>query len=143
MRNTSAAATAEALMRSRYSAYVLGYIDYLATSLHPQHRADLDLSATRRWAKQAQWVGLDVISCSAGGENDESGEVEFIATFKEKDLLKTHHERALFKRSEGVWYYVDGELAKQQTNIKSTIKVGRNQACPCGSGKKFKKCCGA
>ncbi len=137
------APTAEALMRSRYSAYAVGYSDYLAASLHPEQRDDLDLAATRRWAQQAQWLDLQLLGCQAGGVDDVVGEVEFIATFKAHGVIKTHHEKAVFHRYEGVWYYVEGALMKPSTAIHAVPKVGRNAGCPCGSGKKFKKCCGA
>ena len=135
------AATAESLMRSRYSAYVTGKIEYLATSLHPEHREDFDLAATRRWSRGAQWKSLQVVS-SRGGEQDAEGGVEFIVTYKEKGLTKPHHERANFRREEGVWYYVDGDIVKSATSVHKQPKVGRNDPCPCGSGRKFKKCCG-
>ncbi len=136
------ALTTVALMRSRYSAYVVGQIDYLATSLHPQYRQDLDLVATRRWSASTRWMGLEVVDTQGGGESDEEGMVEFIATYKEKDLIKPHRERANFRRYEGIWYYVDGEIVKPVTSVHTQRKTGRNDPCPCGSGKKFKKCCG-
>lgn len=129
-------------MRSRYSAYVTGRIDYLATSLHPEHRQDLDLAATRRWSKQAQWLGLRVLSVNGGGESDQSGEVEFVATYKENGVTKPHRELAVFRRAKGTWYYVDGTIVKPSTMEQVAGKVGRNEPCPCGSGRKFKKCCG-
>jgi len=135
------AATAEALMRSRYSAYVVGQLDYLFDSLHPDHRNDMDMAATRRWAEGATWLNLQVVDREAGGEDDERGVVEFIATFKEKGVIKPHRERANFQRQDGVWYYVDGEIVKAATEVHGA-KVGRNEPCPCGSGKKYKKCCG-
>ena len=135
------AATAEALMRSRYSAYVVGQLHYLVDSLHPEHRNDLDFAATRRWAQGATWLNLQVVDREAGGEKDDAGIVEFIATYKEKGVIKPHRERANFQRQDGVWYYVDGEIVKAATEVHGA-KVGRNEPCPCGSGKKYKKCCG-
>ncbi len=135
------APTAVALMRSRYSAYVVGRIEYLATSLHPQYRQDLDLAATRRWSVNTQWMGLEVVDTQGGGESDEEGMVEFIATYKEKGLIKPHRERASFRRHEGIWCYIEGEVIKPGTSVHDQGKVGRNDPCPCGSGKKFKKCC--
>ena len=135
-------ATAVALMRARYSAYATGKVKFLATSLHPEHRRDLDLAATRRWSRKARWLMLEVVSTRGGGEQDEEGEVEFIATYKDKGLVKPHHERANFLREDGAWYYVDGDLVRPSTSVHQQPKVGRNDPCPCGSGKKFKKCCG-
>jgi SEC-C motif-containing protein len=137
-----AASTAEALMRSRYSAYVSGQIDYLRSSLHPDHRHDMDLAATRRWAQEARWMGLQIVSIEEGDPDAEQGVVEFVATYKEKGLIRPHHERANFRRHEGRWYYVDGELVPVATEMHQRSKVGRNDPCPCGSGKKYKRCCG-
>ena len=135
--------TAEALMRSRYSAYAEHAIDYLGDTLHPDHRGDWDRDATRRWSDTAEWLGLEIVATEAGETGDEQGWVEFIATFKERGEFKRHQERSRFQRHAGSWYYVDGEVPKPQTQRHVAPKVGRNDPCPCGSGKKFKKCCGA
>ncbi len=137
------APTAEALMRSRYSAYVECNIDYLGETLHPNHRSDWDREATRRWAEDAEWQGLEILATDAGGPGDEDGWVEFAASFVEEGKPRRHHERSRFQRQGGRWYYVDGELPKPQTQRRATARVGRNDPCPCGSGKKYKKCCGA
>ncbi len=136
------APTAEALMRSRYSAYVVEAIDYLGETLHPEHRSDWDRAATARWAAASQWLGLEVVATEAGGPDEETGMVEFIARFTENGQPRRHHERSRFERVDGRWYYVDGEIPKPQTQRKEGPRVGRNDPCPCGSGKKFKKCCG-
>ncbi len=133
------AGSAVALMRSRYSAYARGEIAYLTDSLHPEHRDDHDPAATRRWAEQSDWIGLEVV---AADEQGEEGRVEFIATYREKGVIQTHHEIGVFKRLQGRWYYVDGELVPPSTRQYQAPKPGRNEPCPCGSGKKYKKCCG-
>ncbi len=137
------AATAEALMRARYSAYIEGKISFLGESLHPGSRHDWDEAATRKWATQSQWLGLEVRSTENGLEDDDEGMVEFVATYKEDGLLKQHHERSLFRKENGRWYYVDGKLPAPETVKREAPKIGRNDPCPCGSGKKHKKCCGA
>ena len=139
----SQATTAEALMRSRYSAYVEGAIDYLGDTLHPNHRADWDREATRRWSEGAEWHGLDIVDVEAGQPEDREGVVEFIASFTEDGHSRRHHERSRFARQGGRWYYVDGDVPKPKTQRHDTPRVGRNDPCVCGSGKKFKKCCGA
>ena len=68
--------------------------------------------------------------------------MEFTATYKERGLVKPHHEISRFSRVDGQWYYVDGELVKPATEQRQRPKVGRNEPCPCGSGRKYKKCCG-
>jgi SEC-C motif-containing protein len=138
----SAASSAEALMRSRYSAYVVRAIDYLGDTLHPAHRGDWDRDATRRWAETADWISLEIVDTEAGRGGDEEGWVEFVATFSENGRVQRHHERSRFLRAQGRWYYVDGETPKPKTQRLDTPRVGRNDPCPCGSGKKFKKCCG-
>lgn len=135
--------TAEALMRSRYSAYVEQAIDYLGETLHPGYRQDWDRDATRRWAREAQWLGLEIVDTEAGGASDDAGIVEFIARFDEAGKPHAHHERSRFARVDGRWYYVEGEVPKPQTRRHAGPRVGRNDPCLCGSGKKFKKCCGA
>jgi SEC-C motif-containing protein len=142
LRGEQPAPTAEALMRARYSAFVNVDVDFLSQSLHPDHREDHDANATRRWAESADWRGLEIVATAAGGDGDDEGEVEFIASYKEKGILQRYHERSRFRRHDGRWYFVDGELVLPRTEVHKTPKVGRNDSCPCGSGKKFKKCCG-
>ena len=142
VRGEKIAETAEALMRSRYSAYAVGAVDYLGETLHPEHRSDWDRDATARWAEQSTWLGLEILSTEDGGPQDETGMVEFVARFTEKGQPRQHIERSRFQRVDGRWYYVDGETPKPQTLRHEGPRVGRNEPCPCGSGKKYKKCCG-
>lgn len=130
-------------MRSRYSAYVTGAIDYLGDTLHPDYRSDYDAAATRKWAEQSQWCGLEIRSLEQGGEGDEVGTVEFVASYKMDGATHHHHEFSRFSRQRGRWYYEDGKMAPPETLVRSAPRVGRNDPCPCGSGKKYKKCCGA
>ena len=136
------APTAEALMRARYTAYALAEIDFLFSSLHPSSPGDADRSGTERWAKKSKWNSLEIVDTKAGGEDDEEGEVEFIARYTFDGLEQNHHERALFRKHEGRWYFVDGRRVSHQPVVRSGPRVGRNDPCPCGSGKKHKKCCG-
>ncbi|MCU7959149.1 MAG: YchJ family protein [gamma proteobacterium symbiont of Bathyaustriella thionipta] len=136
------AETAEALMRARYSAFEKGAYDFLHNSLHPEHRADHDLDATRRWAQKSTWVKLEVESVEQGAADDDQGTVVFKACFRDKKGVQVHHEAGQFQRYEGAWYYVDGKLVAAATVRHEAGKVGRNDPCPCGSGKKYKKCCG-
>ncbi|VAX08399.1 UPF0225 protein YchJ [hydrothermal vent metagenome] len=136
---TKVADSAEALMRSRYSAYAKGEFVYLSDSLHPDHRNDHDPAATQRWAANSDWIKLVVAEVA---EKDDEGTVEFIATYRDKGIIQAHHEVAQFKCEDGRWYYVDGKLVPPETQRLETPKVGRNEPCTCGSGKKYKKCCG-
>jgi len=135
------APTAEALMRSRYSAFTRGEVAYLQDSLHPDQRDDHDPEATRQWAERSEWLKLEILSKEAGGETDDRGQVEFAATFRHKGATLTHHEVGEFSRLNGRWYYVDGRIVTPGT-VRNAPKVGRNDPCPCGSGRKYKKCCG-
>ncbi len=118
-------------MRSRYSAYVLKNADYLAATWHPSTRpASLDLNGDA-----TPWQRLRIVATEQGRRGDEAGMVEFIAFYEGGEL----HERSRFVREEGQWFYVDGEISPPV----GQVKTGRNDPCPCGSGKKFKKCCGA
>jgi SEC-C motif-containing protein len=137
------AESAEALMRARYTAFVTKQVDFLHQSLHPQHRQDHDIAATRRWADNAQWLGLQVVEAHSEEEGANEATVEFIATYKEGGIVKPHHEISRFSKLDDQWFYVDGRLVIPKTATRDQPKVGRNDPCPCGSGKKYKKCCGA
>lgn len=100
------APTAEALMRSRYAAFVVGDADYLLATWHPSTRpADLDLDDDVTWRR------LDVVATSAGGPLDRTGVVEFVAHFRSTETRErgSLHEVSSFVREDGRWYYVDGE----------------------------------
>lgn len=135
------APTAEALMRSRYTAYVQGNIGYLADTLSPEIRDDFDQAEAGNTASDAKWQGLELRAVTDGGENDESGSIEFIASFRLGGQLRVHHELAEFRREQGLWMCVGGQV-NPKGPPRQFVKVGRNEPCPCGSGKKFKKCCG-
>jgi SEC-C motif-containing protein len=136
------AETAEQLMRSRYSAYVKHEIAYLGSSLHPDHRADFNEKSTRAWAEGAEWRGLEILQTVGGGPEDNEGKVEFIASFAEKGTTREHHELSTFRKEAGTWYLVSGETLPVKQVVRDAPKTGRNDPCPCGSGRKFKKCCG-
>jgi SEC-C motif-containing protein len=143
LKGAAQAETAEALMRARYCAFVVNNPEFLHQSLHPDHRHDHDVNATRRWAENSEWLKLEVVNSLGGGVEDEQGSVEFIATYKEQGMVRPHHEISNFIKQDGRWYFVDGKLVAPQTEVRKQPKVGRNEPCPCGSGKKYKKCCGA
>ena len=128
--------TAEALMRSRYTAYVQRDVKYLVKTWHPSTRP-----ATIDPATIPEWYGLHIVNTEAGGETDSEGVVEFKATFIEKKKLWRLHEVSRFVKEDGQWFYVDGDIKGDSPPVRND-KVGRNAPCPCGSGKKFKKCCG-
>ena len=129
-------------MRSRYTAYTKGEVDYVLKTTSPKPREGLDEKATRVWSEHAEWHGLEIISVQKGGAEDRTGVVEFAANYTEGGKFKRHHERGTFKRVRNKWYYEDGEMVRSKPVVRENPKVGRNDPCPCGSGKKYKKCCG-
>jgi SEC-C motif-containing protein len=132
------APTALALMRSRYTAYATGDVAYLQRTLAPEHRAGFDMADVSAGMKSTQWLGLEILDTVDGGENDSTGIVEFVARFQARGKAQALHERSRFHRdTDGSWVYVDGE-----TEMQPVKKPGRNEPCPCGSGKKFKQCHG-
>ncbi len=137
-----AAPTAEALMRSRYTAFVLGLGDYLYETLADNQRDDFDVAEFNASAAETKWQGLEIRNASAGGETDETGTVEFVATYKSQGQQIQHHELAMFTRENGRWVFADCVMNPKEPQ-RIVQKVGRNAPCPCGSGKKYKKCCGA
>ena len=136
------AQSAEALMRSRYSAYVNGEIDYIYDTLHPSKRESFDRKESKEWSTQSTWVSLEILGTEKGGPEDEIGLVEFIAQFRQNDKLVKHHEVAEFVKQNDRWFFLDGQVPKPMQSIRQGPKIGRNDPCTCGSGKKFKKCCG-
>jgi len=134
--------TPEAVMRARYSAFVKEEIGYLERSYHPSTSGEFDAEAARKWAREAQWLGLEILDTRRGGPDDRVGTVEFVARYRSGDDEIRHHEYATFRRLDGRWLFVDGRVAGGGTYVRNEPKVGRNDPCPCGSGKKHKKCCG-
>ncbi|MEZ5541823.1 MAG: YchJ family protein [Pseudomonadota bacterium] len=135
--------TPEALMRSRYSAYALQIMPYLAATLHPGQRHDYDEAGAARWARESEWDSLEILDAPAVPADGDNGTVEFRATYRRKGEKIVHHERAEFRRLGDTWYFFDGKMVGPGQVRRETPKVGRNDPCPCGSGRKFKKCCGA
>jgi SEC-C motif-containing protein len=134
------AATAEALMRSRYTAYVRGAIDYLVATSAPAMRGSLDRDAMLRWSRDAAWLGLEVRATERGQPGDRDGVVEFTARGVMAGAPFAQHERSRFEQLDGQWYYVDGDIIRAPAQRVAT--AGRNDPCPCGSGLKYKRCHG-
>ncbi|MDY3868682.1 MAG: YchJ family protein [Pyramidobacter sp.] len=135
------AATAEDLMRARYTAYTTGAIDFIMSSHDPETRETVSEDATRKWSQSARWLGLDIRKTVEGGVKDTKGLVEFVAKFEIEGKEVDHHEKAVFRKQKDEWYFVDGQIVTE-TYVRPTPKIGRNDPCPCGSGKKYKFCCG-
>jgi len=133
-------------MRSRYSAHVQGLVDYVVNTYHPSCHAEEQREGIAE-SIESDWRRLEVIS-TADGNNENEGFVTFKAFFKEDGNEYCLEERSRFVRENDLWFYIDGTFPSQEVedprlnqSIQS-LKVGRNDPCICGSGKKFKKCCG-
>lgn len=104
---------AEQLMRSRYSAYVTGALDYLVATTHPKGRGR-DLRAGYQASyEQIRWLGLEVLSSTQGGADDRSGKVTFRANYVQNGRHAVHCECSRFKRHGGRWHYLDGEVSDE------------------------------
>ncbi len=131
LKNHSAANTAEQLMRSRYTAFTLGDNEYLLKSWAQTTRPE----TIQTDETTLQWLGLDVEKCEGGSSDDTVGTVTFTARFLSSGHFCQLHECSRFIREDRYWYYLDGESSSERK------KVARNSLCPCGSGKKYKRCC--
>ncbi len=118
------ASTPLELMRSRYSAFVLGEVGYLIYS--DTHSSEADKEELLAFSKGVEWIGLSIVEAN---ENV----VEFKAYYNIGGKTELLHEKSRFIQVEDKWKYDTGELFHS--------KIERNISCPCGSGKKFKKCC--
>ncbi|GLR09178.1 UPF0225 protein [Mixta theicola] len=118
-------------MRSRYTAYSRHDVDYLLASWHSTHRSPQLRQALSESFSQTVWQGLRIVACEAGTHVNEAY-VTFFARYSENDRSGAVYERSRFVREDQRWYYIDG----------TAPQVGRNDRCPCGSEKKYKKCCG-
>lgn len=126
------AQTPEALMRSRYTAFSIRDAAYLLKTWHSSTRpTSLDLSESL----QEKWVKLEIHHALIH-LSTLHGEVEFTATSIAQKKHFSMTERSRFIKEEGKWRYVDGDCAYHQHPL------SRNSPCPCGSTKKFKRCCG-
>lgn len=130
---------AAAVMRARYSAYALQVITYLETSTHPDKRDEFDSDASRQWSAAAEWLGLDIVQTQTVEPGVEL--VEFIAHYASEGNKQLHHEIARFEKQDAHWYFYEGELVAPEPYRRAEPRIGRNDPCPCGSGRKFKKCC--
>lgn len=131
------APTPETLMRSRYSAYVLGLGDYLLSTWAPETRPSSPAAQFQEDARHTRWLGLQIIDAPLPGGDE--GQVEFRARYvaADEDSLATVcflQERSQFVKIDGGWCYVNGDVKE------GVEKYSRNDPCPCGSGIKLKKC---
>lgn len=139
------AETAERLMRSRYSAFALVKSEYIVKTTVPAQQALLDINAIESWAKETDWAGLEIVEHTPK-LGKRHAQVEFKAYFNAKDnagdltvKVQAHHELSTFVKvkdkanKDTRWYFLDPTVA---------MTVSQKQPCICGSGEKFKRCCG-
>lgn len=134
--------SAERLMRSRYSAFVLVIPEYIVKTTHPAQQALLDIHSIESWAKETDWAGLEIIT-HMPKLGKRHAQVEFKAYFNisdnKHDGLQAHHELSAFVKvtdkanNDARWYFLDPTVS---------MTVTQKQPCICGSGEKFKRCCG-
>lgn len=104
----SAAETAGQLMRSRYSAYAIGNIDYILSSHHVSTRPNKDRKRILAWTKSVNWLNLEVLATQKGQANDQTGVVEFKAFYQENGNLECLHEKSSFVKENKQWFYKSG-----------------------------------
>ena len=140
------AETAERLMRSRYSAFVLVKPEYIVKTTLPAQQTLLDVTAIESWAKGTDWAGLEIVAHTPK-LGKRHAQVEFKAYFKSPEetmgglaeKIQAHHELSTFVKvqdntnQDACWYFLDPTVA---------MTVSQKQPCICGSGEKFKRCCG-
>lgn len=116
------------LMRSRYSAYWLGDVNYLQATTHDHTWTDEELKFIQDWADNSTWQHLEIVDSS-------EDMVEFKAYYIFEGKQHLHHEKSTFLKVNDMWKYVDGEIYEDKVNLL------RNSACICGAGQKYKRCC--
>ena len=142
IQGTRESETAEELMRARYSAFVTHAIDFIVASTHSRTRKEIDLSFIREWSETSTWRGLEILETKQVNQN--KAVVSFEARFTtQAGEDQRHREKSVFERENGEWKFVTGDELKNPTVRYEIPPPGRNDPCPCGSGKKFKKCHGS
>lgn len=133
------APTPEALMRSRYSAFATGNIGHVERTQTSEINSDFNRAEAEQTAAEVTWLGLEINSATQSGN---TGMVDFFIRFRRDEQVLTQHEISSFRREQGRWLYASGIVNPQSAPAKAD-KHGRNDPCPCGSKKKYKKCCGS
>ncbi|MCM2323466.1 MAG: YchJ family metal-binding protein [Oligoflexia bacterium] len=136
------APTAEALLRSRYTAFTRGDVDYILGTHHSRTRGEIKRDEIEDWSRNSKWLGLEIVQQDPG-ETADQATIIFCARYETEGKPQEHWERSLFEKEAGEWRFVDAQGLQQGPYRRAEPKVGRNDPCPCGSGKKFKKCCSA
>ena len=104
------ATTAEALMRSRYTAFALGSVDYLIATTAAENRQPEDAPIIAEQMRMTTWTGVKIIRSHNGGREDTIGTVEFTAYFDSEGQSAALQERSHFRQENSRWYYIDGDV---------------------------------
>ncbi len=126
------AETPEQLMRSRFTAYAQKNARYIYQTYASEKQAENPVKEIKEFATSCRFISLSVIDTNNDGDR---GVVEFKANYFYQNLYCELHERSQFIKEQDQWRYLDGIIFPV-----ADIKVGRNDDCPCGSNKKYKKC---
>lgn len=139
-------------MRSRYTAFTQKNWEYLVLTSHPEEKKEMARLGPDLIEEGVVWKRLEIVDTRAGGQEDSEGQVDFVAYYTKEGAEQTLRESSRFYKVNGRWVYSrkDSTLPpvpsspqkKPKTFVRDEAKVGRNDPCPCGSGKKYKKCCG-
>ena len=132
------APTAEALMRSRYTAFAKRTLDHVERTHAPEVRDDFNRAEAERLAEECEWQSLEIRRTT---ETADTAEIEFVVRFRREQQDITKATLSRFRRDNGQWLYVSSDFNPHIPQQRVT-KVGRNAPCSCNSGKKAKKCCG-
>ena len=135
----SKADSAERLMRSRYSAFVLVKPDYIVKTTVPAQQELLDTQSIASWATETDWAGLEIVKHTPK-LGKRHAQVKFKAFYSTENEQQAHHELSTFvniteksaSQKNERWYFLDPTVA---------MSVSQKQPCICGSGEKFKRCC--
>ncbi|WP_069859854.1 YchJ family protein [Desulfoplanes formicivorans] len=142
LEGTSRPQTAEALMRSRFTAFATGRYAYLQQTVIPSLYDKFIPDDLARSTRHVRWTRLEIEGREAGTANDIQGTVIFSARYEHNNRQHIVRERSRFEKREGAWLYAGGHLLAENQVVGTGRSIGRNTPCPCGSGKKYKKCCG-
>lgn len=136
------ALTAQDLLRARYTAFTRGDVDFILESHHSKTKAEVKRDEIEDWSKNSVWLGLKIVQIDGGRAEDEQGTIIFNAQYEVEGKAEDHWEKSYFEKENGHWRFLDAQGIQTGTYKRPEPKTGRNDPCNCGSGKKFKKCCG-
>lgn len=137
IQGTAIAATAETLMRSRYTAFVIRKLDHVERTHAPEVYHDFNRAEAERLAEECEWRGLEIRKSHEVGD---TAEIEYVLKFRRKQQNIAKVALSRFRRDNGQWLFVGSDTNPSVPPLRVS-KIGRNDPCPCNSGKKAKKCC--